>query len=606
MVAASLAFGGTVETSQLRVRHEGPRVTAIANRLTGTTFSRGTAPAPWPAPLAGARLTARGLGDGSIELVVSPAKTEAPTVLTIALGPFEASADPARPSRLRVLSLAYDGMVIDEHSGQWSYNLGSSPLPMVLLDRGTGGVVVWAERLEEYTSVHVLRRQRSVEIELRCGQPRLLSGEVMSRPCRWRLAAYRGDWRRGADVYRRWLEKQGSCRPLAQRRPQWLRQIRGVARLTMGDREELLAALRHLAQLVEPSTVVVYYPDWRKHPYDVAYPDYEPSADARRLIPAARALGFRVMVHGNFAGMSPKASDFAAFEASTLLGASGKPIFGGPDICQLNPAFGTVRARLVSAFVEAYRECPFDALHLDYPALTDAPRRTRGELSPREGAELYLRRLAAALPDVALGTEWLGPVLIRHCSFSQQPWMVHSDDEAVTTHPLGRYLLGRYRHLYAHLATPSQNSPAPYGALVWLLRLGELGGLPTIVVGPDFDPQGRVAKAILSAMREGLARDGSGRPQVAGVVYGQRAARAPEGLEGWVAQRGEEAFGLDPASAYWVNSRRPPSGTFRLVSCSQPVQVMGGVSARRVWVHLEPLAGAEWKDLVLMPPDRVG
>jgi len=593
---------------ELRLTFDGSRVTSIRNLLTGESLARGAAAHPWPPDGPQPSLRVTPLDDGSLQLTALPAAEADPADVRLTLGPFEAGSDPTRPSRLRVITPMFDGMVLDERATQWTYPLGNMQLPLLLLDTGAGGLCLWPAGDDNYVSITVTRSQLGLAVAVAYARPRLLSGEPLPRSVPWRLAAYAGDWRRGADRYAAWLERDHGYAPLAGRPPAWLTRIRGIARLTQGDSDLLTGLLSRLAERVDPATVLVYYPNWRQYPYDVRYPDYTPSEDAVRVVTAARRMGFHVMVHGNFAGISPDDPGFPSLRPFGLLAPSGEIIKGAPDICQLNPAFPPVRERLIQAYVASHDQLPFDALHLDFPALVDGPRAAADQLSPRAGARPYLQALSEALPGVALGTEWLDDGLLRHCSFSQQPWMVNADED-VTPHPVGRYLLGRYRHLYAHLSTPNQNGATPYGALVWFLRLGELGGLPTLTLGGDFDPDAPVAAILVRAIRDGLPLDEQGRAAVPGVVYGSTAAVAPTGFGGWVAQEGDRAFGLDPASAYLPGlpgSTPPTPGAFRLTRCSLPVRVVGGADDVRGYVHLEPAPGSGWTDLVTVPPWRRG
>ena len=64
-----------------------------------------------------------------------------------------------------------------------------------------------------------------------------------------------------------------------------------------------MAAYDALAKEVDPASVLVYYPDWRRDPYDINYPDYTMSGRAAGRIRQLKALGYRVMLHVNIFGV---------------------------------------------------------------------------------------------------------------------------------------------------------------------------------------------------------------------------------------------------------------------------------------------------------------
>src|SRR5262249_39158263 len=97
------------------------------------------------------------------------------------------------------------------------------------------------------------------------------------------------------DPFLNWMEKIGYV-PLEKTSPAWVKDIRNHAYLNVGDFE----GLEQLAKRVDPhKTFLGKNGDYRKYAFDVGYPDYEPTALAKRWFRRARDLGFHVGAHFN-------------------------------------------------------------------------------------------------------------------------------------------------------------------------------------------------------------------------------------------------------------------------------------------------------------------
>ena len=69
--------------------------------------------------------------------------------------------------------------------------------------------------------------------------------------------------------------------PLEKKSPAWVREIKNQAYVAVGN----YAGLEALAKRVDPhKTFVGRQGDYRKYAFDVGYPDYEPTPEARRSI----------------------------------------------------------------------------------------------------------------------------------------------------------------------------------------------------------------------------------------------------------------------------------------------------------------------------------
>ena len=112
----------------------------------------------------------------------------------------------------------------------------------------------------------------------------------------WRLNTYDGDWRTPAGRYHGWLGKSYQLGLMRHHRPEWVEDIGFSAQWVSANP----AFLDALAELYPPERTLIHLADWRTSKYDVDYPDYVPSADARAFLTKANAMGFKVLPHFNF------------------------------------------------------------------------------------------------------------------------------------------------------------------------------------------------------------------------------------------------------------------------------------------------------------------
>ena len=488
---------------------------------------------------------------------------------------------------------------------------------IIALQGKTGGFSVWAEDPEaQFKSVEV--RRFGGEVTLTFGSETRAAYDTARRLASpvWRIQAYRGPWQVPALAYRQRLARARGLAAIANRTPDWIKDIRAVVRVGTDAKIE---DLRGLAAHVDPHQTLLYVPGWRKHPYDNLYPDYDPKAGFVEWCHAAQAMGFRVMPHGNMVGINLTHSEFAQVEkyAQTdrisgdrvgwFLDKPGNPC----QVLCLNPASAEVRKFLIAHFKQAYDQVHFDALHLDFPVITSTHDGDRAGLTCARGAEVYLQELQAALPDVVLGTEGLNETLLA-CSFAQvaEPFWV-SPAPGVRPHPIRSTIFAPFCGLYGHLGMPSQQDSFPaflshHDFLDWM------GAWPTMSLDGPFDPASAGNDFVLREanyfQHNGLTPVPEavnypdelfawrGRDGAISAIFdnppGRRlAARAtadkpawallekvntydgPGTVTDWRAFDGHRLFGLDPGRRYPLVPTVLDPKALHLVSASQPIIV---------------------------------
>jgi len=585
--------------------------TAVTCERTGDGVEvrlRGLAGAP-----SGATELLIGAGPDGDLLVRQHARRDAPRLLSASWGVAGLDA-----SRTQVVVPAGGGMVLDGLRGPGARQLawpGNWQAALLILQGARGGFAVWAEDPEaQFKSAELLRL--GGELTLRFGsesRAHLDEAREVVSPV-WHIKAYDGDWKVAALAYRAVMGPTLGLTALAERQPAWVRDIRCVVRVS---NEVTLDDLRGLAQQLDPRQTLLYVPGWRKLPYDVLYPDYEPREGFVEWCRGAQALGFRVMPHGNLVGIGPQSPELPEVEQfiqrDRLSGAPVGWYLDRPDdpgrIYCLNPAAAQVRQFLISHFRRAWEEVRFDALHLDFPVIISPHEGDLEGMTCARGALEYLRELQAALPDVALSTEGLNEALLA-CSFAQlgEPFWVNPGP-GETMHPVRSLLFAPYCGLYGHLGLPSQATSFP-GFLGHHDFFDRLGAWPTMSLDGPFDPQNPGDEFVLREVRffqqqrlspapeevrfpeELFAWRGADGQIVAtfdtppGRRLAPRAAPdeavwvllsrvntydGPGYVADWRAFAGQHLFGLDPESRYPIVPAAPRPDVLHLTSASGPI-----------------------------------
>lgn len=521
-------------------------------------------------------------------------------------------------SRAQVVVPAGGGTLIDglRGPGSSSFSWPSGwQAALAIVQGDEGGFSVWADDPDStFKSLEV--RRFAGELTLTFGvESRAAFEEARSvaSPA-WHIRTHRGDWRGAALAFREAMAARIGLPPIASREPGWIRDVRLVVRVSNAVTVD---HLRGLAEAVDPRQTLLYVPGWRKLPYDVLYPDYTPRDGFVQWCREAQDLGFRVMPHANLVGIGPKSPELPGLEpwlqTNRVTGERvgwylDRPDHPGQIYC-LDPASAEVRRFLIRRFREAWEAVRFDALHLDYPVIVSTHEGDVDGVTCARGAELYLRELQAALPDVALGTEGLNEVLLA-CSVAQlgEPMWVR-ELPGVSVHPVRSLLFAQHCGLYGHLALPSQATSFPR-FLEHHDFFDRLGSWPTLSLDGPLDatlpgngfvlretryfqehrlrpapdetrlPRELFAWRSTSGEISAVFDDPPGRrlaPRSApldaawSLLSGVNVHEGPDFVADWRAFEGQRLFGLDPSRRYPLVSTPPDPRSLHLVSASRPI-----------------------------------
>ena len=577
----------------------------------------------------------------------------------LGLGPVDATKVTVLVPGVGGVSLGPDSAVADVTY----YYPGSWGTPAVILQTAKGGVLVSADDPgTAFAALRVTRLRAAWRLALLTYANPPWAGRKSCQSARWRFTAYEGRWTVAASQQRAKLTQAFSLTPRARRDPAWADSIQCIVKVVGASTSE--APLRALAKEVEPAKTLLYVPMWRTNPYDEMYPDYTSSPEGLAIIKLAHELGFRVMVHGNLAGLSPFHPRVEEFRDAVERDPATHQLVGWyldrevrGQIYSLNPAFAKVRKLIVDSFVAAHQQAGFDALHLDFPQIILSDTGPVEGMNPIQGTVRLLRDLEAALPGVPLGTEGISDYMLD-CSWAQLGEPFWNNEESMGRyHPVRAAIFSDFCNVYGHLGLPDQQIELQaYQSFTEVHD--RTGCLPTFTLNldqgldvdapgtryalrqarffeandprPDYDTAvmpvgvpgdqpaipyfawrlkdgGKLAVVQTSGGRKWIARAAGGEWRELWRVYqGVTEMIGPLHVRGWLAFAGERSFGLDPRAIYMPEPGAPDPQTFHVSGVSTPARVtLCGSDARRDVVHFEPVQ-PDAVDLTAVRPDRTG
>ncbi|MDW8103844.1 MAG: DUF6259 domain-containing protein, partial [Armatimonadota bacterium] len=481
----------------------------------------------------------------------------------------------------------------------------------VIVSGKRGGFLIHAEDdMQHFKRLFVQKQGRQIWLGLEswCHAP--FDGIQQAESVRWRVRAYKGSWLNAAATYRGWMEERFALSACRRLHPDWVEEIQIVVIDNLDDPERLKA----LAQQLPPRRTLIYVPAWRARGYDRYYPDYTPREGFAEQVRRAREMGFRVMLHVNYFGCHLEHPDYERLRDYHHLDPMTKePVhweWRGEDppiqFAYINPAAKAWRELFTERMVELCRQAQPDALHIDQSALiVNDGRGLVDGMNAMQGNLALHRQLLEALPGVALSGEGLSEVTFRYESFAQRHvWGLDSvsahlvPHHIAAAHAVSSSLFTPHTRLYGYLGMINPFGWRVYAA--WRTAYDRQGILPTFAwleteqlaqpdgvmralleearwfaqhrPQPHFAPEkwrrgtlflyrtaeGQLARYYQSTAGVSLqVHELGGWKTVSQRVEGVERARVRGSIAGWLAYRGREVFGLNPASSYpW--SPEPP------------------------------------------------
>lgn len=487
----------------------------------------------------------------------------------------------------------------------WGYDYPITWEAQCVLVEGPGhGLRVWAEDpVGRYKRLRVDRGPKGWRLTFTTENNAPWAPLKACTSVRWRMGAYKGDWRAGVKPYRDWMARTWPVTPLAKQTPAWARDTRLV--VTM---DHALPTLEALATRCDASRTLLYLPQWRLAGYDRMYPNYDAAPGFEAFVKRAHELGFKVMVHANYFGVDPKSPEYARFERYQVRNPNTHALEwwtwdDDPPIkfAYINPASSEWRKLLVSRMKEMVERYSIDAIHIDQTlCIFNDENGLIDGMTMIQGNVAIQRELHEALPQVALSGEGLDEVTIRYEAFAQRHSQgldfvqgVWDRPALAMAHPISSYLFHSYTQPYGYLGMTGPSNGQLYSA--WRENYKRWAVLPTICwpsAGQLKEPTGFLRNAldeaqafarhdlrpdpdgpwpadvcfpyvgrqgVRAAYREdatgtlfGLETDGLSRT-LTRVITGVTEVALPGSLEGWRCYDRQKLLGLDPEAWYAYN-----------------------------------------------------
>lgn len=495
---------------------------------------------------------------------------------------------------------------------------------MAVYEGGVGSFVLYSTDPQFYFKQlhHKTRGDSTIDVAVGTNPVAPFTTATVVPAVEWRMKAVSGDWRAAAVIYRNWLNANRV--PLPNTAHPWVSNIRTVVGIDVLN----VSSLAPLAAALVPSQTLLYLVDWRQTGYDVNYPDYTPHANAAAFVNAAKALGFKVMLHVDLIGVSPGNADYAAMQAYQVRNPQTLELMGWqwdlpPSMptrfAYINPASNAFRALFITRLNTAVTALAPDALHLDIsaPMYNDGNGPIDGRTYPQGSARLH-DDLVAAFPNVALGGEGENDVVYRYESFAQAWFFPQTLD--TPGHPITTFLFHPQVQFYGHLGQPIATTP---GFSTYLTQLERRAVLPRLVLTSPADldttnaDNARLLRILQSwqthAFQPAWAADWTGARvkyqglagatatytesptlstlTAAGVplftlAQGANQVTTSSFIPSWPAFDSTRLYGLDPAGAYFLESV-PRSTTTHVTSLPDGIKLGPGTIVSPGFAHIE-------------------
>ena len=242
-----------------------------------------------------------------------------------------------------------------------------------------------------------------------------------------RIRTYERRWENAVAPYVDWLE-EGAGLVNIDKLPEpqaWVKEIRSQAYITVGDYETIEA----LARRVDPSkTFIGRQAEHRAYAFDIGYPDYRLTEDAKQWMRRVRELGFHVGVHYNCNAIGTEFPElverFRPGFAVTGKDADGKDTYQSlyqGRLIRCSSAYKPWRDYLVAQMKDAV-DAGVDVIYLD-ECMAPTGKFVVDGMNGIEGIQALMRETLAAYPHVAIESEQFNLLTAKYGKFalSQMP-----------------------------------------------------------------------------------------------------------------------------------------------------------------------------------------
>lgn len=353
-----------------------------------------------------------------------------------------------------------------------------------------GGIIIRSkDEKPELKLLRIFKEKESFEVTFGFEVPAPLDKTIFE--AEWFIDFYDGDWKKGVDVHREWLEKAFKLKPYKDHPnfPDWATNIDFILEIWGARRDKISPAhsfdeirerIKNFTKIYLPSKTLLYLPGFAEHGIDSNAPDYNPSKQCggeekfQSLVDEAHQLGYKVMIHTNVLAMTFHHRLYKEFKRYLVVDCFGREQTWGLDMdgdwlsepyfAYINPAtrqWGDLMEKTLGDLIEKYK---LDAIFLDQTLL--AFNVSNGE-NFMKGMREHIQRLQNAFPQILFAGEGINEQVLPALPMAQ----IHGIDSITEVHgmeghvpwrevhPISSYLFGKYTRLTAHLLTKHPSHP---------------------------------------------------------------------------------------------------------------------------------------------------
>jgi len=303
----------------------------------------------------------------------------------------------------------------------------------------------------------------------------------------WRLNVYPGDWKKPASRYRDWLRRVYQLEEKRACRPAWVKDIDFTLQWAKADP----ALLDAMAKIHPPARTLIHLSDWRTSKYDVDYPDYVPSAEARKFVEKANAMGFKVMLHFNFFACYNKHPLFQQVRDWQIrsVGRNEPEGWYWPPqthdytrMAYIHPGLGLWRRHLIDAVRQACTGLRAPMAFLDQTLCTwNTDNGIVENLTTVEGMRQLQEEFSAIGPEPLLAGEGLNEISFQRQCFAQahihDGWGDLRPEHIPAAHPICSFLWEGHTRLVGYHHLGPNGKDAEIGVEVYR----RMGAIPTLI-----------------------------------------------------------------------------------------------------------------------------
>ena len=303
----------------------------------------------------------------------------------------------------------------------------------------------------------------------------------------WRLNVYDGGWQNPAGRHRDWLGRTYSLEQKRKARPAWVDDIR----FSVGWADAKPECLDALARIYDPKQTLIHLSGWRTSKYDVDYPDYFPSDDAKAYMQKANAMGFRVMPHFNFFACfndHPLFAKLRDWQIRDVTRNEPQGWYWPPDthdytrMGYIHPGLGLWRRILIDALREACTAVAAPGAFIDQTLCTwNTDNGIVENMTTVEGMRQLQEECVAIDPAMVLAGEGSNEISFQRQCFAQghihDGWGDLRPEHVPAAHPVCSFLWQGHTRLIGYYHLTPGGKDTDLGIEVYR----KMGAIPTII-----------------------------------------------------------------------------------------------------------------------------